>query len=108
MRNEVYRDADELTLPVPEGTKSGDAVIVGDLPGVAATDRDADGNATVWMRGAYDLSVTGAVTQIGAPIYIPAAGGNLSVTADGNKLFGHALATKTAAAAVITVKLAKV
>lgn len=109
MRNEVYRDADRIVVPVPAGTVSGDPVLIGALPGVAATDRDADGNATVWFAGAYALTVTGAIAGIGDPVYITGAGG-LDATdgAGANTLFGHALATKGAGDGVITVKLAKV
>lgn len=102
--NEVFKYGDWLELPVASGTDSGEPVVVGDLVGVAQTTRDADGNASVALTGAFNLSVTG-VTAVGTPIYITGAGA-LNVTATGNKLFGHALAVKTAAAAVIPVRLA--
>lgn len=105
--NEVFREADHLTLPVPSGVKSGDPVLVGSLPGVAQTDRDANGNATVWLDGAYRLTVTGAVVNVGDPVYI-AADRSLSVTATGNTVFGYALETKTATAAPIIVRVAEV
>jgi predicted RecA/RadA family phage recombinase len=102
--NEVFKYGDWLVLPVPAGTKAGNAVAVGDLVGVAQTDRDADGNASVALTGVYDLLVTGATTP-GTPVFIT-PGGALNITAAGNKLYGHATATKTAAAAVIPVRLA--
>lgn len=106
--NEVFRDADHLTLPVPSGVKASEPVLVGQLPGVAITDRDdTTGTATVWLKGAYRLNVTGAVTNVGDPVYITAARA-LNVTASGNTLFGHALETKAAAAAEITVRVARV
>lgn len=63
-KNLAFKDARRLTLPVAEGTKSGDPVMVGTLPGVALTDRDSAGNAAVDTGGAYTLSVE-AVTDSG-------------------------------------------
>jgi predicted RecA/RadA family phage recombinase len=105
--NERFRDADHLTLPVPSGTVSGDPVRVGALNGVAQTSRDEDGNATVWLKGAYDLEVDGAVTDVGSPLYLD---GKTLVVAAGElgEPFGYALATKTAAAAPVPVRIAQV
>ena len=111
--NEVFRDADHISLPVVSGTKSGDPVLVGSLVGVAQTDRDADGIATVWRNGAHNLTVAGAVTAVGAPVYIAAAGNGtrqtkVTTTAGTDILFGYALATKAAADGVIPVAIARV
>jgi len=104
--NESFRNSDSLTLPVPAGTKSGAPVKVGSLVGIALTSEDG-GTATVRLKGAFDLEVTGAVSNVGDPVYITSAGA-LNVTSEGNTLFGYALATKTAAAAVIPVRIAQV
>lgn len=106
--NEVFREADHLTLPVPAGVKSGDPVQVGSLMGVAQTDRAADSTATVWLEGAFRLTVDGAVANVGDPIYIVSADRSLTTTATGNTIFGYALETKTATAAPIVVKIAEV
>lgn len=110
--NEVYRDAVHIPLPVPSGTKSGDPVKVGSLIGVAQTDRDADGNATVWRNGAHTFTVDGAVTAVGAPLYVVGDGTSritqLTATATGNTLFGYALATKPATAGPLAVALTQV
>ena len=111
--NEVFRYADHLTLPVVTGTKSSDPVLVGSLPGVAITDRETDGTATVWRKGAYDFTVTGVITAVGQPVYIAAAATGtrqtgLTATAGSDVLFGYALATKAAGASTITVALAQV
>lgn len=103
--NEKFRDADHLSLPVPAGKKSGDHVRVGGLNGVCQTDRDADGNATVWLKGGHVFTTDFAVTNIGDPVYITPAGA-LSGTAAGNALFGHALSTKGAPAGPLTVRIA--
>ena len=95
------------TLPVLAGVVSGGPVIVGMLPGVALTDRDANGNATVQLDGAFDVSVTGAIASIGLPVYITSATGALVVAPGaGIQLFGHALQTKGAGAGTIMVEIA--
>ena len=107
--NETFRNAARLSLPVAEGTKSGDPVIVGDLPGIAITDRgkggNPDGNATVCLEGAFEVTVA-AATTVGGPVYITSAG-VLNGTAASNKLWGYALAAQ-AASGVVPVKIARV
>lgn len=58
-KNRVAPHGKQLVLPVPSGRVSGDPVVVGQLPGVCLTDRDANGNATVQMDGVFTLSVKG-------------------------------------------------
>ena len=103
--NEKFRDADHLSLPVPAGKVSGDHVRVGGLNGVCQTDRDADGNATVWLKGGHDFTVAFAIVAIGDPVYITPAGA-LSGTATSNSLFGHALTIKGAPSGPLTVRIA--
>lgn len=109
--NQHLRHALHTDLPVPAGTKSGDPVKVGALVGVAITDRGDGGNtathATVWRDGSWHLTVDGAVTEVGTPVYIT-ADGDLVVTATDNTLFGYALETKSAAAGPIPVAIAQV
>lgn len=109
--NQHLRHAAHLSLPVPSGTVSGDPVKVGSLVGVAVTSRGEGGNesthATVWRDGSWHVEVTGAVANVGDPVYITSAG-DLNVTASGNTLFGYALETKGAAAGTIPVALAQV
>lgn len=112
-QNTIFEQGDNLSLPVPDGTKSGDPVLVGGLVGVAQTDEGKGGNAdnfaSVKMNGVHDLVVSTAVGSIGAPLYFPSGGGKkLTATASGNTLFGYALETKGAGDGVIRVKLAKV
>lgn len=104
--NVHYAKGDNLSLPVPADTASGAPVHVGDLNGVAMTAEgeggNASGSASVQLVGVFDLTVTGAVAAVGDPVYI--AAGALNVT-NTNPLFGHALATKAAAAGVIPVRV---
>lgn len=109
--NELYRDGAQLQLPVPTGTPSGAPVKVGILMGVTLTKEGEGGNpagtATVRMAPGpvHNLSVTGAVTAIGQPIYIVTADNTLTTTVGSNTLYGAALALKAAGASVIPVKI---
>jgi predicted RecA/RadA family phage recombinase len=105
--NVKFAEGNNLSLPVPDGTLSGAPVRVGSLNGVAMTKEGEGGNAdnyaSVQLEGVFNLTVTGAVSNVGDPVYI--AAGALNVT-NTNPLFGHALATKGAAAGVIPVRIA--
>lgn len=116
-RNEVFKNADYLSLPVKVGTKSGDPVRIGDLNAVALTDEptawhaehgawdqhpsgNKDGYASVTLVGAYRIPVaTTGTLAVGDPVYITPAGGLTTTDNTGaNGLFGHALSTKGATA----------
>lgn len=56
-KNIRFQTSNQLSVPVPDGTVSGDPVVFGDRGGVALTDRRADGNATVKFDGVADVSV---------------------------------------------------
>jgi predicted RecA/RadA family phage recombinase len=127
-RNEVYKDADYLSLPVPVGTLSGGPVRVGGLNGVAQVDEptaylaaqttpeyneapssNKAGFASVALKGAWRLPVgTTTALNIGDPVYITPA--NALTTTDNsgaNALFGHALSAKpTVAGASVIVRIA--
>ena len=106
--NEVYSEGSNLKLPVLSGVVAGSPVIVGMIPGVAITTRDSAGNAIVTTEGVHNVSVTGAITFIGQPVYITSATGALVVApGTGIQLYGHAYALKSAGAAVIPVRLAQ-
>jgi predicted RecA/RadA family phage recombinase len=101
-KNMRLPEALHIELPVPANTVSGDLVAVGAWRGVAQTDRDADGNATVWINGSTEQTVSGAVATKGLPIYIVGTGASLkadsaTATATGNTLVGYSLGTKAAA-----------
>lgn len=123
---EIYSDADNLSLPVPSGLKSGDPVRVGGLNGVLVTDRTPDtqtttdtqgpitpggnrpGYASVKLKGAREFDgVAFAVASIGLPIYITPANALAATDNSGaNALYGHALSTKSATAGPLTVRIA--
>lgn len=126
MATEVFRDADYLSLPVPDGLKKGDAVRVGGLNGILATDRRPDtdtvtstqgpaygggnprGHASVWLKGGWQFEgIAFAVANGGAPIYITPANALAATDNSGaNALYGHALTTKAAAAGPLIVRIA--
>lgn len=109
--NEVYRNGDHLSWPVASGTASGDFVLIGDqgLFGVAVTDRDSDGRATVWTEGVWALPVsTTTAADIGDKVYATSAG-VLTPVSTGNTHVGWFYSAKgTTADEVVHVKLAKV
>ena len=111
-RNQVYKEADFLSLPVATGKLSGDPVRVGGLNGVLLTNEgsvdrgdnpydtaassNGNGFASVALKGAFKLPVsTTATLAIGAPVYITSAGVLTTTDNTGaNPLFGHALSVK--------------
>lgn len=128
-RNEVYKDADYLSLPVPVGTKSGAPVRIGGLNGVAQVDEptaylastttpayneapssNKAGYASIALKGAWRLPVaTATALAIGAPVYIVTASNTLTTTdnSGANPLFGHALSAKgTTAGQTVIVRIA--
>lgn len=109
-KNMRLPEALHIELPVPASTVSGDVVAVGAWRGIAQTDRDADGNATVWINGSANITVSGAVATFGLPIYIAGTGASLrantaTTTATANTLIGYSLGTKAAADGVLEVGL---
>lgn len=104
--NQRFEEVGTLYLPVIADTVSNDPVCVGLIPGVAITDRDAAGSATVAVEGTFDLSVTGAIASVGLPVFINPTTGALTVAAGtGLVVFGAALATKAGGAGVIPVRV---
>lgn len=88
--NMIQARGEQIKLPLA-GASSGDPVVVGQIPGVALIDTDADGNVVIQTVGVFHLPITGAVT-LGALVYattdVPA---ELSTTNTGVR-FGYALA----------------
>ncbi len=96
-KNRVFASGRKLEVAVAAGVVSGDPVFVGGMTGVALTDRDADGNATVDFGGVYDLSVKGindagnvAVAAGDAIYFVNADTPKLSKKSSG-LFFGYAL-----------------
>jgi len=110
--NLIMQHGKNITLPVASGIDSGEPVVVGDLHGVATTDRSTAGYAAVDLGPAvYDLSVTAtsstgnAAIEIGDPVYINPS--TFALTNDASKkFFGHALeAVAAGATSTINVRI---
>lgn len=112
---------DTLSLPVPDGTVSGDPLVIGDLPCVALTDRatSADDNPVdeatvqVYPSAVFEFEVigndgtAGAAVAVGEAVYLQ-ADGTIDVDTAGT-LFGYALqAVASGATTTVRVKLAAV
>jgi len=89
----VREKATHLALPVPDGTESGDPLVIGDLPCVAVTDQDewTEGEASVQTDGSFRLLV-GVATDVGDEIFWhDGSPDTLNKTSSGGKHFGYAL-----------------
>lgn len=111
--NRVKEKGTRLALPVPSGTVSGDALVIGALPCVAVTDRDewTAGEASVQTDGTWTFPVKGedaagnAAIALGAILYID-TDGEINVDATNGKRFGYALEAVASGATVdIEVKV---
>lgn len=111
IRNE-YGEQLAVAVTDPTAPGSGDAVLVGQLPGVALIAEQADGLTTVKFNGVADLPVKGVdgagnkAIAVGDIVYYVAADTpNLSVKNTGVR-FGYALAAVTGGATTtIPVKI---
>jgi predicted RecA/RadA family phage recombinase len=116
--NRVREKCVQRSLPVPEGTKSGDPLVIGagKIPAVALIDRgkDTEDEATVQMSlGSFEFEVEGKekegkekAIEAGDPVYLK--GGKLSADSGGD-LFGYAMdPVAKGKTASIEVKLAAV
>jgi len=83
--NIVFDEGNQLVVDVIADTESGDAVIFGNQPGVALTDRDANGQATVKFNGVAEFEIEGASAE--DAVYITPSTGALSLTDDANQAF---------------------
>jgi len=90
--------------------EAGDHVLIGETPGVALTDTNAEGNIQLATEGVFELSVTGAdnagdaAISVGERIYYD--GGTLNKDATDGTLFGKVLeAVSSGATATIPVMI---
>lgn len=83
--NVVFDEGNQLTVDVIANTESGDPVVFGNQPGVALTDRDAAGQATVKFNGVIEVALEAAAA--GDAVYIVPSTGVLSLTDDATMVF---------------------
>ncbi|MBN6054523.1 DUF2190 family protein, partial [Nonomuraea sp. RK-328] len=113
--NQVYNHGDQFDVVCTEPTtpSSGDPVLVGQLPGVALTDENADGTTTVKFNGVYDFPVKGETTTnaaiaAGDILYYDSAATPHKLNKDNTNgvRFGYALeAVSSGATTTIRVKI---
>ncbi|HEY3529339.1 MAG TPA: DUF2190 family protein [Nocardioides sp.] len=115
-KNQVFAPSKTRSLPVPDGTVSGDPVIVGTIVGVALTDKGDGGNdaanATVAIDGAWDLAIgTATALAVGDKVFIVTSTRALTTTDNtgANPVFGKILEAKgTTAGEVHPVEIVQV
>lgn len=113
-KNLVYADGEKLSVVCSDPTtpKSGDPVLIGQIPAVATTNERADGTTSVDTAGVWNLSVKGvdgsgnsAVAAGDILYYVAADTPKLSKKATGVR-YGYAMAAITSGStATIPVKL---
>jgi predicted RecA/RadA family phage recombinase len=85
--------------------KSGDAVVIGKIVGVAVTDGAVGETIAVSIEGVYALpKVSGALAQ-GVAAYVIAADGTITGTSTSNVFAGYVWAAAAAGDATVQVKL---
>lgn len=113
-KNMVFADGTKLSLPATDPTtpKSGDPVVIGQLPAVSTTNERSDGTTSIDTAGVWNLSVKGvdgsgnSAVAVGDILYYVAADTpKLSKKATGVR-YGYALdAITSGQTATIRVKL---
>ena len=87
------------------GVASSEGVKIGDLFGVAATTAPEGGDFELALEGVFTLpKAAGAIGQ-GAKVYWNAGNANVTTTASGNMLIGHAVAAALDGSPVVDVRL---
>lgn len=123
--NEIFKEGNHLSAPVPDGTLSGTPLRIGILNAVAETDEggattnqnvvngvaqktggigNADNFASVSHEGVWRVQVAGALAGYGTPVYIT-PGGTLTATAASNFLWGAAIRAKGSGTGDAIVKI---
>jgi len=109
--NIIFEHGDQLQVvcSAPATPASGDPVLVGQLPGVALTDENADGVTTVKFNGVASLPVKGETTtnaavSVGDILYYDS--GVINKDSSNGVRFGYALqAVDSGATTTIRVKI---
>lgn len=113
--NIVHEDGDQIYLAVtqPATPVSGDPVLVGQLPGVALTDEQADGKTTIKTDGTAKLSVKGETTvnaaiAAGDIVYYDSAATPHKINADSTNGVRYGYALEAVASGATTTILVKI
>jgi predicted RecA/RadA family phage recombinase len=103
MRNFV-QPGEVITLPAPTGgIKSGEAMLVGAIFGVASFDAAEAADVEVATVGVFELPKDGSVIAQGALLYWDASAAALTTTSTDNTLVGKAVAAAGGSATTVRV-----
>lgn len=100
--NQRYTHGHHIALTADKDIKSGQAVLIGEISGVAQTTAKTGEKVTIWRDGSYELEVDGTLT-VGQAVYIKAADNTLTATVGTNKLFGYALTPNASGKGLVEV-----
>lgn len=110
--NEIFKEANHLSLPVPADIPAGRAVRIGSLNGFTETPEgdgvgNVEGYASINMKGAFKVDVSGALTK-GQVVYInPTTQALVAAAGVGNFTFGVSLSNKGAGVGPAVIAVAK-
>lgn len=102
MATNMVRDEGKALKVAKASVSAGDPVVFGQIPGVALTDTDADGNIVMQTRGVFELAVKGAdgsgnaAVTAGAIVYLDSA--EVNVDSSNGIRFGYALSAVSSGA----------
>ena len=105
MKNFIQR-GENLTIPAPANTLSGEVVIVGDIHGIASNNAAEGAPLDIVTEGVFALPKVAANSfAVGAKVYYASATKLATSTASGNTLIGVAVAAAAADTATVAVKI---
>lgn len=109
--NEIFKEANHLSLPVPADVPAGSPVRIGVLNGFTETPEGAgvgnvDGYASINMKGAFKVEVEGALTK-GQEVFITPTNTLTTTAGTGNFSFGASLTERTATSGLAVVAVAR-
>lgn len=95
-----------ITVAAPAAVQSGDGVLIGALFGVANADAASGADVVISTVGVFTLpKTTTDDIAVGAAVYWDAAEAEVTTTAAGNTLIGHAVAAAGNPSATVAVRL---
>jgi predicted RecA/RadA family phage recombinase len=99
-------EGDVIPIPAPATVKSGDAVSVGKINGIAATDMTSGQTLQLLVEGHVDLAKTaGATYNVGDVVKVDPATHLASTAAGGTVVFGYCTKQALSADTVVRTKL---
>lgn len=109
--NEIFKEANHLSLPVPTDIPAGNPVRIGVLNGFTETPEgqgvgNVDGYASINMKGAFKVEVAGALEK-GQEVFITPTNTLTATAGTGNFSFGVSLTERTATSGLAVVAVAK-